>query len=856
MERRAKDGTFYRQIGEDQWEPVTRKAKDGTVYKKIGEDDWEPMQQALPSAPTPIAQESQQVTPKEEPIQEPVQQEGSWLKALISGKEEDLTPEAQQTIKAAQTGLEQGVSFNLADEAKAALSAPLGAVKTAANFLGAGFDDESTQAYKAERDALRAEQERLAQESPYAYKGSELFGSILSGLGTGAAGAAKMGISSVGNLGTKAGLSNLGKMGILSGAEGATMALGQSEAETGADLAKDVETGGVVGAAFAPLGALGSRAVSKLGAAGTLGAASGGYLGYEATPEDAPLSEKVSNTVLSGLAGAGTAMGVSRGLGKLTDISDTLKLTKKFGAEDFRRGLKGESIGTLESVQKAKTALEESSKPLAEKIAKTADAAELKLKRAEADLLKSRTRATQSATEQQRNAINKEVQKKGTELADLIKTSKDKFGKTIEDTYDTLDNQGVTFDLNDTIDTLKGKLSDAQAITGESGAPFLQEAQKQLTDLQSEFGKDVNDIRRLKATIFELADRSPDPNTKRLLMEGYSNANNALADQLKQQGFENLGDVLSNANRSYSSAVTLDLRTGGKRTAKDIAGDRAARATGVIEQLGSKSAKVQQQTSNLQDALRNIAPERADSLIEEASSLVQKRQQLKPMSAEELKLAMDEELSSLAEKALSKEEMAAMNLEMPEFFGKQVRQIGKPVEPSKGLTDFLALSQEGDASRVNPIQANLKDLLGKESEPTLKKAQDAAKELYYQASAANKEIRSATLAPGSQMLAMLGGGLGGLRKASNVAGQVIGFPVRSAVNMLESAGGEQVMQAANIMRQAAPQAAQKLEQLAGTTDPVKRKAILFLISQDPQFRKAMSEDQNEQKTEGEEQNEQ
>lgn len=43
MERQAKDGTFYKQVGSDEWEPVTRTAKNGTVYKKIGEDDWSPV---------------------------------------------------------------------------------------------------------------------------------------------------------------------------------------------------------------------------------------------------------------------------------------------------------------------------------------------------------------------------------------------------------------------------------------------------------------------------------------------------------------------------------------------------------------------------------------------------------------------------------------------------------------------------------------------------------------------------------------------------------------------------------------------------------------------------------------------
>jgi hypothetical protein len=45
MERQAKDGTIYEQVGQDEWKPVTRTARDGTVYKKVGQDDWQPMSQ-------------------------------------------------------------------------------------------------------------------------------------------------------------------------------------------------------------------------------------------------------------------------------------------------------------------------------------------------------------------------------------------------------------------------------------------------------------------------------------------------------------------------------------------------------------------------------------------------------------------------------------------------------------------------------------------------------------------------------------------------------------------------------------------------------------------------------------------
>ncbi len=48
MERQAKDGTVYKQVGPDDWEPVTRQAKDGTVYKKMGADAWTPLEPAKP----------------------------------------------------------------------------------------------------------------------------------------------------------------------------------------------------------------------------------------------------------------------------------------------------------------------------------------------------------------------------------------------------------------------------------------------------------------------------------------------------------------------------------------------------------------------------------------------------------------------------------------------------------------------------------------------------------------------------------------------------------------------------------------------------------------------------------------
>lgn len=51
MEKQAKDGTFYKQVGPNQWQPITKEAKDGTVYRKVGTNAWTPVKQPKPKEP-------------------------------------------------------------------------------------------------------------------------------------------------------------------------------------------------------------------------------------------------------------------------------------------------------------------------------------------------------------------------------------------------------------------------------------------------------------------------------------------------------------------------------------------------------------------------------------------------------------------------------------------------------------------------------------------------------------------------------------------------------------------------------------------------------------------------------------
>lgn len=55
MERQAKDGTIFEQVGQDQWKPITRTAKDGTVFKKVGNDQWSPLKNESEESEGPLS---------------------------------------------------------------------------------------------------------------------------------------------------------------------------------------------------------------------------------------------------------------------------------------------------------------------------------------------------------------------------------------------------------------------------------------------------------------------------------------------------------------------------------------------------------------------------------------------------------------------------------------------------------------------------------------------------------------------------------------------------------------------------------------------------------------------------------
>lgn len=201
MERQAKDGTFYKQVGQDEWAPVTRTAKDGTVYKKVGADSW---------------------SPASEPVKAPISK-----------------------TESAARGVAQGGTFGFADELTGALQAignDIGSLITGKqdpNAIAPKLDEfgrvtnpeELTGSYVQRRDESRSNYKAAEAANPGAYIAGEIAGGLAS---------AAVPLGSAGNIYKAA------QAGARAGAAGS---LGFSEADNAKGLVRDVAVGTGLGAA-------------------------------------------------------------------------------------------------------------------------------------------------------------------------------------------------------------------------------------------------------------------------------------------------------------------------------------------------------------------------------------------------------------------------------------------------------------------------------------------------------------------------------------------------------------------------------------------------------------------------------
>lgn len=198
MEKQAKDGTFYQQIGPDEWKPVTREAKDGTLFAKVGEDEWRPL--ATPKTPT-------------------------------SGE-------------SAARGAFQGATFGLIDEAAGGLEAAgqlIGVKGAGGSFNEMGFTTPNAnigENYRQARDKRRMLDERARAANPETYTAGEFLGGLATAAvpGMGAANSIK-GMAGVG-----------AKAGALAGFGGSDTDLTDPDFENVGRAAVDTFAGSLMGA--------------------------------------------------------------------------------------------------------------------------------------------------------------------------------------------------------------------------------------------------------------------------------------------------------------------------------------------------------------------------------------------------------------------------------------------------------------------------------------------------------------------------------------------------------------------------------------------------------------------------------
>lgn len=225
MEKQAKDGTFYKNVGVDNWEVVTRKAKDGTVFKKMGADAWQPMQ---------VSNEPQESRMGEAAI-------NAFTNAATLGYAPDLYAGTKQAIET--------VGSNIP-------------------FFGDGAVDESV--YDKSREEYMRRSESLEAQHPNISTAGTFGGYIAPGMGVARGVKAAKGLMSL-----KAATTGLGKLGAASATlagEGALIG-GAQRPSTQDDMINIPERlqsaafEGVIGAAIPPvfkgLGATG-KAISKV----------------------------------------------------------------------------------------------------------------------------------------------------------------------------------------------------------------------------------------------------------------------------------------------------------------------------------------------------------------------------------------------------------------------------------------------------------------------------------------------------------------------------------------------------------------------------------------------------------------
>ena len=814
---------------------------------------------------------------------EEAKKKSSWKDTI---KVEDYTqPEDPSVLDSFARGLSQGVTFDFGDEIVGAANSPIGALGEIANKFGADFDNEYTQEYKKERDESRDAFELAREINPGSYLAGDLAGGLATSLGTGGAATALKG----GKLGVK------GLM-ALAGLEGGVTGAGMSEGENIGDIAKDVAiTGGLAagGAGLIP------KAAQKFGggnlAAGGLGAGAG----YYTTSDDDTLGEKATKIGLGAGAGLLGYHGAKKVIEPLLEKSG-FTAGKQLGEEGtniFKKEAR-DSIRDIEqeNIQKQSRAIVEARDSVEDAIStqrKTAtktlqnEVAEYnkQIKEAAEEVKKLSQKVKEDVTleglersEVVKSGLSQEVREKAKALSSTVDQIRKQAGSTINDVYDEVADRDLRFNSVEGLQKLKTELSQVFANTGADTVKRdqIQNLVEELTKYQ---GKDLpaGKFRELMKYVQTLGyDTNLEPNIQRILKGGYNNLNGQAVKDLSAQGAEDLAQNLTQAKSTYYNVFLLESLL--SRYGTTGASKKAATTVEKLAQSGMKSGLGADLQERLLDPLKKILPEDDYSKltnelfelsesyaksgkglpISERNALIQKR--LQEIGQRDPKIGQLLETANTPKRRFDKgivedsipselrEKQIAVG-DIEKLAGKQqsITSTGE-VQPSGQLYGLLDEGlDQAKKSRSENYKKLLPKVIGEEQSDKLItegknafKNADLVRKSELSAPAGSSNIL-AQVAKYSEAIAIgAGNALGVVLDKSNKANMA------TVTEAIAKARPETLGRLYNVIRGNMSDAtADILLKAAESTDPIRRRALLFTLQQNPEFRKIFSGEDNE-----------
>ncbi len=367
-----------------------------------------------------------------------------------------------------------------------------------------------------------------------------------------------------------------------------------------------------------------------------------------------------------------------------------------------------------------------------------------------------------------------------------------------------------------------------------------------------------------------------EPNEQRILKLAYHNLNDQAVSDLTNAGQGQLASDLMKAKNTYKNAFLLESQMGRYGTL-----GAAAKASGTVQNLYKATldpklgAKIQERVL---DPLKNISPELHDQVSGELTQLSEQYAKAgKKLSEKEIKQLVSDRINTLAETDPEVAKMVQMANAPKEQFSQEAVNDAIPkdlAEKQQAFTDSNAvIGKQKPLESIGEVQPSSKifnvfrkDNVGKDAvssenyQKLLPKmvGEEKARDLIKTGKAANNLsdlVTKISDTSGSFSPHLTTQVISRAPSISVAAGNIIGLGERAAGNMnlakaLNAATPDKIKQLGTLILNSggddvAKTFAQTLNTVAESTDPIKRRAVLFTLQQNPEFRKIFG-DGNEQ----------